>query len=97
MSLEGKVQEKIEVKKPEMYMVLLHNDDFTPRGFVVDVLLKFFHMTESLAQNVMLTAHVKGKASCGRFTKETAETKLLQIQSHISNYDYPLSFSIEQV
>lgn len=65
-----------ELKPPSMYKVILNNDDYTPMEFVIDVLQKFFSYDIERATELMLKVHYDGKAICGVFTAEVAETKL---------------------
>ncbi len=70
------------VKPPSMYKVILNNDDYTPMEFVIDVLQKFFSYDIERATQLMLTVHYQGKAICGVFTAEVAETKVV----HVNRY-----------
>jgi len=73
---EDKVREGL--KPPSMYKVILNNDDYTPMEFVIDVLQKFFSYDIERATQLMLKVHYHGKAVCGVFTAEVAETKYAQ-------------------
>lgn len=95
MSTDTLTKSSSEVKEPDYYLVLLHNDDFTPREFVVGLLETYFFMDQMLAEKTMLTAHIKGKASCGRFTLEIAETKVEQLEHVIKSTTFPLQFTVE--
>ena len=66
---------KPKIEQPRLYKVILLNDDYTPREFVVVVLKGEFHMTEDQAYNVMITAHKKGACVVAVFTRDVAETK----------------------
>ncbi len=66
---------KPKLKRPSMYKVVLLNDDYTPMDFVVEILEIFFSMSREKATHVMLTVHVHGKAVCGIYTRDIAETK----------------------
>jgi ATP-dependent Clp protease adaptor protein ClpS len=80
---------------PRLYRVLLHNDDYTPRHFVVAVLKEIFAMDDAAANAVMLTAHTKGLAACGVFPKDIAETKVKAAHDYVKQYELPLRFSTE--
>ncbi len=84
-----------EFKEPSLYQVLIHKDDYTPMEFVVSVLEKFFFMERARAAEVMLDAHVKGKAVCGIFTRDFAESKISQVVAHAERNDHPLNCSME--
>ena len=80
---------------PNMYKVIIRNDDVTPMEFVVSMLEKIFYMDRWKATQVMLQAHTKGKAFCGLYTKEIAEMKVAEVEDHIKKCDYPLMCSME--
>ncbi|MBA2779447.1 ATP-dependent Clp protease adapter ClpS [Billgrantia kenyensis] len=84
-----------EVARPPMYKVVLHNDDYTPMEFVVEVLQSFFHMDSETAVQVMLTVHTRGKATCGIFTRDIAETKSHQVNQYARECQHPLLSDIE--
>ncbi len=84
-----------EVARPPMYKVVLHNDDFTPMEFVVEVLQSFFRMDSETAVQVMLTVHTQGKATCGIFTRDIAETKSHQVNQYARECQHPLLCDIE--
>ncbi|MEM7498214.1 MAG: ATP-dependent Clp protease adapter ClpS [Pseudomonadota bacterium] len=84
-----------KVEKPKLYKVILLNDDFTPRNFVVSVLQGVFRMTEGEAHGVMLTAHRKGACVVAVFTKDIAETKAEQATQAGRREGYPLTFTTE--
>lgn len=78
------------VKPPSMYKVILNNDDYTPMEFVIDVLRKFFSYDTERATQLMLTVHYHGKAICGVFTAEVAETKVAQVNRYARENEFPL-------
>ncbi|KAA0011267.1 ATP-dependent Clp protease adapter ClpS [Billgrantia pellis] len=84
-----------EVARPPMYKVVLHNDDYTPMEFVVEVLQSFFHMDSETAVQVMLTVHTQGRATCGIFTRDIAETKSHQVNQYARECQHPLLSDIE--
>ncbi|WP_434359705.1 ATP-dependent Clp protease adapter ClpS [Parasalinivibrio latis] len=88
--------EKTELKPPSMYKVVLNNDDYTPMEFVVDVLQTFFGMDADRATQVMLTVHYEGKAICGVFTAEVAETKVAQVTVYARENEHPLLCTMER-
>ena len=92
------VQEaKPKLKEPQMYQVIMHNDDFTPMEFVVAVLESFFSIDRATATRVMYEVHTKGKAICGVFSKDVAETKAEQVTDYARMHQHPLLCSIEAV
>jgi ATP-dependent Clp protease adaptor protein ClpS len=95
---ETQVQEaQPQLKEPVMYQVTMHNDDFTPMEFVVAVLEMFFYMDRSRATNTMYEVHTTGKAVCGVFSKDVAETKVGQVVDFARRHEHPLLCSIEAV
>ena len=82
---------------PPMYTVWLLNDDYTPMDFVVHVLEMFFVMPAERATQVMLTVHTQGKAQCGVFTRDIAETKAHQVNQHARENEYPLLAEVEVI
>ncbi|TVZ39193.1 ATP-dependent Clp protease adaptor protein ClpS [Alteromonadaceae bacterium 2753L.S.0a.02] len=90
------VQEvKPRLKKPPMYKVVLLNDDYTPMEFVVHVLEVFFNMNREKATHVMLTVHTKGRAVCGVYSRDVAETKAMQVNQFARQNEHPLLCEIE--
>jgi ATP-dependent Clp protease adaptor protein ClpS len=88
---------KPKLKRPSMYKVVLLNDDYTPMDFVVEVLEVFFSMTREKATHIMLTVHVHGKAVCGIYTRDIAETKAAQVNQYSKENQHPLLCEIEAV
>lgn len=82
--------------RPPLYKVILHNDDITPREFVVSVLQRVFRMSVGEAEVVMMTAHKKGACVVAVFTKEVAETKAELATQAGEMRGYPLTFSTER-
>ena len=85
-----------KTKKPNLYKVLLLNDDFTPMEFVVLVLQRFFTMGIEDATRVMLQVHQQGVAVCGVFTYEVAETKVSQVIDFARENQPPLQCTLEK-
>lgn len=81
---------KTNVQRPNMFRVLMLNDDFTPMEFVVHVLSEVFHMSLDQATQVMLQVHHDGKGVCGVFTRDIAETKAQIVEAIAQQHDYPL-------
>ncbi len=93
--LEAPVKPKL--KKPPLYKVLLLNDDYTPMEFVVEVLQVFFDMNREKATQVMLAVHTTGKATCGIYPRDMAETKSMQVNRYAQDSQHPLVSEIESV
>jgi ATP-dependent Clp protease adaptor protein ClpS len=88
---------KVEPKtaRPKLYKVILLNDDYTPREFVVTVLKAEFGMSEEQAYRVMITAHKRGACVVAVFTKDVAETKATRGTEAGRRMGYPLMFTTE--
>ena len=85
-----------ELKPPSLYKVILNNDDYTPMEFVIDVLQKFFSYDTERATQLMLTVHYEGKAICGVFTAEVAETKVVRVNQYARENEHPLLCTLEK-
>lgn len=95
---EGEIAESKAItalREPKKYKVILLNDDYTPMEFVVDVLKRFFYLNEALAVQVMLQVHVQGRGVCGLFTRDIAETKVVQVNDYARANLHPLLCSME--
>ena len=86
---------KPKLKPPPLYRVIIHNDDYTPMDFVVHVLELFFYMNREKATQIMLAVHTKGKAVCGVFSRDIAETKAAQVNQYAREQQHPLLCEIE--
>lgn len=86
---------KTKTERPRLHKVILINDDFTPREFVVTVLKAEFRMTEDQARKVMITAHQRGVCVVAVFTKDVAETKATRATHAGRAKGYPLLFTTE--
>jgi len=82
---------------PSMFQVLLHNDDFTPKEFVVKMLEVLFYLDRRKAVEVMMEAHTVGKAVCGIFTKDFADAKVMQVEELAKDHEHPLLCSMKSV
>jgi len=87
---------KPKTKRPNLYRVLILNDDYTPMEFVVHVLEKFFQMDVEAATKVMLHVHHHGIGECGVFTYEIAETKVTQVMDFARKHQHPLQCVMEK-
>ena len=89
----AKVETKVE--RPRLHKVILYNDDYTPREFVVAVLMAEFSMTEGQAHKVMITAHRLGSCVVGIFARDIAETKATRATDAGRTMGFPLLFTTE--
>ena len=90
-------QTKPKTQKPSMYRVLILNDDYTPMEFVVDVLQKFFNKTSDEAEFIMLTVHTAGRAVCGEYPRDVAETKVARVTRFSREHGHPLQCVLEGI
>jgi len=86
-----------KVKRPSLYKVMMLNDDYTPMEFVVYVLEHFFSMDREKATRVMLQVHTEGRAVCGIYTRDIAETKAAQVIDLAQQNEHPLMCEVEVV
>ena len=84
-----------QVERPRLHKVILLNDDYTPREFVVAVLKGEFRMSEDQAYRVMITAHRRGVCVVAVFTKDVAETKAEQVMDFAKEHGHPLRCTAE--
>jgi ATP-dependent Clp protease adaptor protein ClpS len=89
------VVEQPKVKQPRRYTVVLHNDDYTTMEFVVLVLMKFFHKSETEATQIMLHVHHRGFGVVGVFPRDVAETKAVQVMDYAKEHGHPLKCTAE--
>lgn len=89
------IADKVKLKKPPMYKVLMHNDDYTTMEFVIHVLMKFFNKTYDESHAIMLKVHHDGIGICGIFTHEVAESKSQKVNKYSRAKGHPLKSSIE--
>jgi ATP-dependent Clp protease adaptor protein ClpS len=90
-----KIKDEVKVERPRLHKVILVNDDFTPREFVVTVLKAEFRMTENQALRVMMTAHRRGACVVAVYTKDVAEAKATRATDAGRSNGYPLLFTTE--
>jgi len=88
-------KQRPKVERPRLYKVILLNDDFTPREFVVTVLKAVFRMTEDQAFRVMILAHRRGACVVAVYTREVAESKATEATEAGRSAGFPLRFATE--
>lgn len=89
------IKPRHELKRPQRYMVLLHNDHYTTMDFVVEVLLSIFRKAQDEAEEIMLSVHKKGQGVAGLYTAAVAETKVATVHSLAEERGFPLRCSVE--
>ena len=86
-----------KTKPPQMYQVVMLNDDYTPMEFVVVVIQEFFNKDRETATQIMLKIHLDGKGICGVYSKDVAATKVDQVQEAARQAGHPLQCVSEPV
>jgi ATP-dependent Clp protease adaptor protein ClpS len=89
------VAKKRKLEKAKRYQVVFHNDNYTTKWFVVDVLERFFHMDETAAMSFMLAVHNTGRGVAGVYSKDIAETKVAEVLDYAREYEMPLKLTAE--
>lgn len=89
------VAERPATKRPSLYRVLLHNDDFTTMEFVVEVLVRHFDKSPTEATAVMLQVHHLGVGVAGTYTRDEAETRIDRVTTEAQAAGYPLLLTME--
>ncbi len=85
-----------KLHEPPMYKVILLNDDYTPMEFVVHILETIFGHDREKATQIMLHVHTRGKGVCGTYTRDVAETKVVQVNNYARENDHPLLCDMEE-
>jgi ATP-dependent Clp protease adaptor protein ClpS len=86
-----------KTKPPQMYQVVVLNDDYTPMEFVVMVIQEFFNKDRETATQIMLQIHLDGKGVCGVFSKDVAATKVDQVSEAARKHGHPLQCLSEPI
>ena len=96
--METNIKEKIEIKikKPKMYKVIMHNDDYTSMEFVIMVLVEVFNKKVPEATQVMYDVHKKGVGVAGVYAYDIANTKIIQAENLAQLEGYPFKLSLEE-
>jgi len=94
-NIQEATEVELDLANPPMYKVILHNDDYTPMDFVIDILMKIFHKNIDEANKITWLVHQKGKAVCGAYVKEIAQTKVHQVKSEAKRNGFPLLATME--
>lgn len=90
------IKEEVQTKRPPLYSVILLNDDYTPMEFVVSVLEHYFDKDHATATDIMLRVHNEGRAVCGVYPYEIAETKVAMVTEEARKQGHPLQCTLER-
>ncbi len=93
--IEEDYRAELELKEPDLYRVILHNDDYTTMEFVIEILRSIFHKSAQEAEDIMWSVHEKGQAVCGIYTYEIAESKVAQVKLKARQNGFPLLATFE--
>jgi ATP-dependent Clp protease adaptor protein ClpS len=89
------VRRERKVERARRYRVVFYNDDYTTKWFVVEVLVRFFHMSESTATAFMLVVHETGRGVAGVYSRDIAETKTAEVTDYAKQWGMPLRVEVE--
>ena len=92
---KSRTKTRPKIQRPQLFKVILVNDDYTPREFVVTVLKAVFRVSEDQAHRIMITAHTRGACVVAVYTKDVAETKASEGTEAGRSAGFPLFFSTE--
>lgn len=87
---------RIKAKKPKMYKVIFHNDDYTTMEFVIEVLVKVFSKNPAEASKIMYDVHKKGRGVAGIYSYDIAMTKISQVMDMSEESGFPLKLTMEE-
>jgi ATP-dependent Clp protease adaptor protein ClpS len=94
--IEEEIEQSLRLIEPNRYKVLLHNDDYTTMEFVVEILMKIFHKSITESEKIMFAVHKNGKAVCGIYSYEIAQTKVYQVKQLAKRSGFPLLATLEE-
>ena len=99
MAVRGETSEKTRsrIREPKRYQVIMHNDDYTPMDFVVDILMSIFHKNEAEANILMMKVHREGQAIVGNYSYDVAISKQRTAEALAAEEGYPFRLSVREV
>ena len=86
---------RVKLSSPRLYAVIMYNDDYTTMDFVVTILMKVFHKTETEAQALMLEVHNAGKSAVGIYPYDLAVTRRMQAEQLAAKHAFPLKITVD--
>jgi len=89
-------KKKTTAKHPDLYRVVMHNDDFTPMDFVVDILVRIFGKPAAEATQIMLKIHHTGAGTAGVYSYDIAMSKMMQVHRTAEEHRHPLRCTVEK-
>ncbi len=94
---DSDVKSDQDIREPNLYRVILINDDYTTMDFVIEILIVVFHKPAADATRIMLDVHKNGKGFCGVYTYDIATTKIDQVHTLARKREFPLKCTLEEV
>lgn len=91
-----KQKDKVKIKKPKHYKVIMHNDDYTTMDFVIGILVKIFNKSIIEAEKIMLDVHKKGRGVAGIYSYDIAITKVATAMSMAKSEGFPFKLTTEE-
>ena len=91
-----KQKDKVKIKKPKNYKVIMHNDDYTTMEFVIEILVKIFNKSVIEAEKIMLDVHKKGRGVAGIYSYDIAITKVATAMSMAKSEGFPFKLTTEE-
>jgi ATP-dependent Clp protease adaptor protein ClpS len=95
-NIATKQKDKIKIKKPKQYRVIMYNDDFTTMEFVINILMVVFNKKLIEAEKIMLDVHEKGKGIAGLYSYDIAITKVSTAMSMAKENEFPFKLTVEE-
>lgn len=95
-NIATKQKDKVKIKKPKQYKVIMYNDDFTTMEFVINVLVSVFNKNLMEAEKIMLDVHKKGKGVAGIYSYDIAITKVSKAMSMAKESEFPFKLTVEE-
>ncbi len=98
MAVRGKTEESTHtrVREPRKFRVIMHNDDYTPMDFVVEILIDIFHREKNDAVALMMTVHRSGSAAVGEYSYDIASSKIRAASQRAEKEGYPFRMTLEE-
>ncbi len=96
MNIQYHEQTETKLKQPNLFAVVLHNDDYTPMDFVVEIIVKIFNKSSVEAAKIMMEVHEKGKSVVDVYIYDVAMTKKLNVQTISKDRGFPLKVTVEE-
>jgi len=88
-------KEKVELIRPKLFKVIMHNDNYTTMEFVVEVLISIFHKNGVEAESIMRDVHEKGRGIVGVYPYDIAATKIVVVEQKAHENGFPLKLTME--